>query len=104
MEFLAVIQLDIARPFGAMVEVVVAFIILVVFWGDFGYHADGFLGVFLQAGTPTEVETRSAYRAHFIFDTNNFLSARASGPAGERKWSNYGLGTFDGFLSSVLDF
>lgn len=29
---------------------------------------------FFLTGTPTIVETRSAYRAHFIVDTNNFHS------------------------------
>lgn len=43
-----------------------------------GLDMEGFLGVFLQVGTLTEVEIRSAYRAHIIFDTNNFHSKRAA--------------------------
>lgn len=39
-------------------------------------------------GHRPKVETRSAYRAHFILDTNNFHSARA---ARSVKESNYGL-------------
>lgn len=42
-----------------------------------------------EQGTPTEVETRSAYRAHFMLDTNNFHSARAALAVKE---SSYGLG------------
>lgn len=39
-------------------------------------------------GRRTEVETRSAYRAHFRLDTNNFHSVRAALAAKE---SSYGL-------------
>lgn len=35
--------------------------------------------VFCGTGTPTIVETRSAYRAHFILDTNNFHSGGSGG-------------------------